>query len=273
MDTGKLTNLAELILQNREALLAEWRQDVCALPAAQHLDIPTLNDEIPQLLEKLAEELKRNSDTIDAETNALSTEHGLLRWQADFDVTEVVAEYNVLRTCVRNLGERNGLVLTGRAARIVNALLDDAIAKAIKAFETMMTIELRHQHQEHIAFMLHDLRTPLDAIHLATLLLDRELAPNVRNEAVESAFSVLRGNADRMGERVRYVLHQRSGIGKALQGEFTMLNLHDYVMKAIRDLGPLAKQAQIKVANNVPTDTPDIRELAMNQLEFRRGGA
>ncbi|HKE57329.1 MAG TPA: sensor histidine kinase [Pyrinomonadaceae bacterium] len=282
MDTGKLTNLAELILQNREALLAEWRQDVCALPAAQHLDIPTLNDEIPQLLEKLAEELKRNSDTIDAETNALSTEHGLLRWQADFDVTEVVAEYNVLRTCVRNLGERNGLVLTGRAARIVNALLDDAIAKAIKAFETMMTIELRHQHQEHIAFMLHDLRTPLDAIHLATLLLDRELAPNVRSEAVESAFSVLRGNADRMGERVRYVLHQRSGIGKALQGEFTMLNLHDYVMKAIRDLGPLAKQAQIKVANNVPSDIEIysdaqllaqlLQNLLSNALKFTNKG-
>jgi hypothetical protein len=37
------------------------------------------------LLAKLAEELKRNAEIIDAGTNAISTEHGLLRWQADFD--------------------------------------------------------------------------------------------------------------------------------------------------------------------------------------------
>lgn len=46
MNKDKLIELAELILRNREAVLAQWRQQVCALPAAQHLDAPTLNDEI-----------------------------------------------------------------------------------------------------------------------------------------------------------------------------------------------------------------------------------
>jgi hypothetical protein len=224
MNKDKLGELAELILRNREAVLAQWRQQVCALPAAQHLDAPTLNDEIPQLVEKLAEELKRNSEIIDAETNAISTEHGLLRWQADFDVTEVVSEYNILRRGLHDLGEDNGLVLSGRAGRIVNSLIDDAIGKAIKAFETMMTIELRHQHEEHIAFVLHDLRTPLDAVHLATALLEREI-PSVSNPAMESAVSVLRGNTDRMSDRVRYILHRTSRIGTATKREFTILNL------------------------------------------------
>ncbi len=271
MNKHRLTEFAELILRNREEVLAEWRRQVCALPAAQHLDAPTLNDEIPQLVEKLAEELKRNSEIIDAETNAISTEHGLLRWQADFDVTEVVSEYNILRKCLHNLGEDNGLVLSGRAGEIVNSLIDDAIGKAIKAFETMMTIQLRHQHEEHIAFMLHDLRTPLDAIHLATALLEREV-PSVSNAAMESAVSVLRGNADRMSNRVRYVLHKSSTIGTATKGEFTTLNLRDHVARAIHDLAPLANHADINITNEVPSDVeiysaPDLlTQLIQNLL-------
>ena len=281
MHKDRLSEFAQLILRNREMLLADWRRQVCALPAAQHLDAPTLDDEIPQLLEKLAEELKRNSEIIDAETNAISTEHGLLRWQADFDVTEVVSEYNILRKCLHNLGEDNGLVLSGRTGEIVNSLLDDAIAKAIKAFETMMTIELRHQHEEHIAFMLHDLRTPLDAIHLATALLEREV-PSVSNSAMESAVSVLRGNADRMSNRVRYVLHKTSRIGTATKGEFTTLNLRDHVGRAVHDLAPLANHAEINVNNEVPSDVqiysaPDlltqvIQNLLSNALKFSTKG-
>lgn len=234
-----------------------------------------------QLVEKLAEELKRNSEIIDAETNAISTEHGLLRWQADFDVTEVVAEYNILRKCLHDLGEDNGLVLSGRAGRIVNTLIDDAIGKAIKAFETMMTIELRHQHEEHIAFMLHDLRTPLDAIHLATALLEREL-PSVSNPAMESAVSVLRGNTDRMSNRVRYVLYRSSGIGTATKREFTILNVRDHVARAIHDLAPLANHSEISVINEVPAgvqiySAPDlltqlIQNLLSNALKFTSKG-
>ena len=281
MHKDSLSEFAELILRNREVLLANWRRQVCALPAAQHLDAPTLDDEIPQLLEKLAEELKRNSEIIDAETNAISTEHGLLRWQADFDVTEVVSEYNILRKCLHNLGEDNDLVLSGRTGEIVNSLLDDAIAKAIKAFETMMTIQLRHQHEEHIAFMLHDLRTPLDAIHLATALLEREV-PSVSNSAMESAVSVLRGNADRMSNRVRYVLHKTSRIGTATKADFTTLNLRDHVAQAIHDLAPLAKHAEINVINEVPSEvqiysapellTQLIQNLLSNALKFTTKG-
>src|SRR5688572_5926840 len=52
-----LTKLAALIRRDREELLARWRHEVQALPSAQHLDAPTLDDHIPALLEELAEAL------------------------------------------------------------------------------------------------------------------------------------------------------------------------------------------------------------------------
>jgi two-component system, OmpR family, phosphate regulon sensor histidine kinase PhoR len=49
-----LDDLAQLIESGPDALLAEWRMQVRALPAARNLDAPTLNDHIPSLLAELA---------------------------------------------------------------------------------------------------------------------------------------------------------------------------------------------------------------------------
>ena len=49
---NNLDELAVLIINQREALLLAWRQQVRQLPSAQHLDTPTLNDHIPGLLDE-----------------------------------------------------------------------------------------------------------------------------------------------------------------------------------------------------------------------------
>jgi len=254
MPTENLQRLAALINDRRDELLADWRTQVRRLPGAADLDAPTINDEVPQLLDSLAEELIRASEETDAAVRAVSAEHGLLRWQAGFDVTEVVAEYNILRCCLQELAERNGLMLFGKAARIVNTVFDEAVGRAVKAFETMMTIELRHRHEEHIAFMLHDLRTPLEALSLATTLLDRSLQSDAKNPPVESALSVLRGNIDRLNDRIRNALQGTKGIGRTFEPQFTMLNLRQQVDKMIYDLGPIAQHSQTKIINEVPAD-------------------
>ena len=117
-------------------------------------------------MDGLAEALMRGQETADHQADTISAEHGLLRWQAGFDVTEVVAEYNILRDCLQDAAEHKGLVLSGKVLHIVNAVFDEAVGSAVKAFETMMTIQLQHRHAEKVAFILHDLRTPLDALPL-----------------------------------------------------------------------------------------------------------
>ena len=236
MPKENLQRLAALINDRRDELLADWRTQVKRLPGAADLDAPTINDEVPQLLDSLAEELVRGSEEADTEVKATSAEHGLLRWQAGFDVTEVVAEYNILRICLHELAERNGLMPDGKAARIVNTVFDEAVGRAVKAFETMMTIELRHRHEEHLAFVLHDLRTPLEALSLAATLLDRSLQLDAKNLPAESALSVLRGNIDRLNDRIRNVLQGAKGLGRTFEPQFIMLNLRQQVEKMIHGL-------------------------------------
>ena len=282
MSEENLPKLASLIRDRREELLADWRRDVRQLPGAKDLDTPTINDEVPQLLDSLADELVRGSEERDAQVSAISAEHGLLRWQAGFDVTEVVAEYNILRCSLQELAERNGLLLTGKAGRIVNTIFDQAVGRAVKAFETMMTIELRHRHEEHIAFVLHDLRTPLEAMSLATTLLDRSLNPKVRGGAVDSGLAVLRGNIDRMDDRVRTVLQGAKGLGRVFEPQFNLLNLRKQVEELIRDLGPIADLSETRITNEVPDDVEVysearllaqiIQNLISNALKFTPQG-
>jgi len=249
MATEDLHQLVALIKTQSADLLRRWRAQVRQLPGAANLDTPTINDEVPQLLDNLAEELRDANE--DREPNAISAEHGLLRWQAGFDVTEVVAEYNILRQCLQDAAEREGMTLSGKTLHIINRVFDDAIGKAVKAFETMMTIELQHRHDEHLAFLLHDLRTPLEALSLATTLLERSLPADYRSSGIDSALSVLRGNIKRLSQRVRHVLSTASGLGRSFRPQFTMLNLRGQVENVVRSLEPLAVSAGTTVRNEI----------------------
>jgi signal transduction histidine kinase len=249
MANQNVSRLVSLIKTQREALLGRWREQVRDLPGAAGLDTPTINDEVPQLLDNLAEALDIGDE--DRETNAISAEHGLLRWQAGFDVTEVVSEYNILRQCVQDAAESEGIALIGKTLHVINKVFDEAIGKAVKGFETMMTIELQHRHDEHLAFVLHDLRTPLEALSLATTLLERSLAADARNSGIDSALSVLRGNINRLSQRVRLVLSTASGIGRSFHPQFTLLNLHAQVEKVARDFEPLAASAGTVLVNQI----------------------
>jgi two-component system, OmpR family, phosphate regulon sensor histidine kinase PhoR len=280
MHNENLNRLAALMRDGREELLTTWREEVYRLPGAEGLDAPTINDQVPQLLDSLAEALVRNEKVTAAQNDAISAEHGLLRWQAGFDVTEVVAEYNILRGCVQSAAERDGIILSGKTIHIVNGVLDQALGRAVKGFETMMTIELQHRHEEHIGFVLHDLRTPLEAMSLATTLLEHSL--EARSDSVNSALSVLHGNINRLSDRVRQVMGAVVGLGRAFKPEFSRLNLRGQVDQVIHDLDPLAGSAGTTVSNDVPADieiysdarllSQIIQNLLSNALKFTPHG-
>lgn len=282
MPEQNLQRLAALIRDGREEILAIWRERVRDLPGAKNLDTPTIYDQVPQLLDSLVDKLLQAEAATDAQTQAISAEHGLLRWQVGFDVAEVVAEYNILRDCLQATAEDAGFFLSGKALEILNSVFDEAVGRAVKAFETMMAIELSHRHEEHIAFVLHDLRTPLEALSLAATLLERSLEANARSNNVNYALSVLRGNINRLSERVRQVLRRETGLGKTFQPEFTFINLRGQVEGMIHDLDPLATATETRVSNDVPADieihsdaqllAQIIQNLLSNALKFTSHG-
>src|ERR1044071_7487163 len=145
MPNRDLDRLAALIRREHAAVLANWREQVRALPSAQHLDAPTLNDHLPTLIDELAAALQARSDeTIpEALSEASPPVHGMQRVQDGYDIEEVVAEYNILRGCIHDLAQGNGLVLQGAPFHIVNRVLDQAIGLALQTYATQRALEVQ----------------------------------------------------------------------------------------------------------------------------------
>ena len=258
MSIQNLDRLAALIVSEREVLLASWREQVRQLPSAKHLDVPTLNDHVPALLDELATALENVDDqTIpEALIEGSPPIHGLERYEHGFDIVEVVSEYNILRGCIHDLAENNGLSLSGQAFHILNRVFDEAIGLAIQTFATQQALEVQRRRDEYLAFVTHDLRTPLNAIALATRILELETATGRTGTDAERILSMLRRNVRHLESLIEKVLkesaHVQTEMGMRL--ECRTFELWPLVETVIQDVRPVADTAGTKVFNRIPPD-------------------
>ena len=253
-----LERLAALILRERDGLLAAWRLQVRALPSAQHLDTPTLDDHVPQLIVELATALQAGSEeTIpEALSEGSPPAHGMQRVKDGYDIEEMVAEYNILRGCIHDLAEANGLILQGKPFRILNRVLDGAIGRAVQTFAAQRALEVRQRRDEHLAFVAHDLRTPLNAISLATSVLERTLPLQGTGTEYAQMFKTLRRNVQHLDKLVGKVIEDNTNILSELgiKLERREFDLWPLVESLVHDLEPVAHPTHTRLINKVPDD-------------------
>ena len=184
MITENLNYLSLLIKKESNALLAAWRDKIKELPDAKHLDISTLNDHIPDLIEELSYELSiHNTDKTLADALKKSPiSHGLDRLRIGFDVGEVVAEYNALRYVILDLVQKNISKIEGPEIHTINRVIDKSIALAVKTYSDRKALDITHQRAEHLSFVDHDLKTPLASIGIATFLLNKSLHKGIQDK-------------------------------------------------------------------------------------------
>ena len=258
MTINDLDKLAELVKQERHALLSRWRQQVRQLPSARQLDIPTLNDHIPGLLDELATALQSHSDqTIpEALSEDSSPAHGLQRVQDAFDIEEVVAEYNILRGCIHDLADENGLNLQGKPFHIINLVFDHAIGVALQTYATQRALEVQRRRAEYLAFVAHDLRTPLNAISLAGRVLELTLPERGNSAETAQMLKALRRNVQQLETLVGKVLEENTNLQTeiGIKLERREFDLWPLVEALIHDLHPVAGTASTQLINKVPDD-------------------
>ena len=257
MPPDELRQLALLIRREIEHLLSKWRRAVRELPSASHLDVPTLNDHLPSLLEELAGALETQSDESIAQalSEGSPPAHGWQRLQDGFDIVEVVAEYNILRGCIHNLAEANGFSLQGKAFHIINRVLDSAIGLAVESYAAAQARQVQQRREEYLAFVAHDLRTPLNALALAARVLDVTLAPGSSTENIRMLKSLHR-NIRQLEGLVAKVLDENSNLqaeaGVKLERRF--LDLWPLIEGLVRDIHPVAGTGGTTLVNEVPED-------------------
>ena len=253
-----LDKLAALIQRERDGLLSRWRQQVRALPSAQHLDTLTLDDHVPQLIIEMAAALQAGSEeTIpEALSDGSPPAHGMQRVKDGYDIEEMVAEYNILRGCIHDLAEANGLTLQGKPFHILNRVLDGAIGMAVQTFAAQRALEVRQRRDEHLAFVAHDLRTPLNAISLATSVLERTLPSQSTGTEYAQMFRTLRRNVQHLDKLVGKVIEENTKLlsDSGIKLERRAFDLWPLVEYLVHDLEPVAHPAHARLINKVPDD-------------------
>lgn len=273
-ETGEeVARLGALVRSERNALLDAWRTRVRELPSAANLDTPTLNDHIPGLIEELASALRSGTEQTIAEALVEGTPpaHGVQRYEDGFDIEEVVAEYNILRACVHDLADADGLRLQGEPFHVLNRVLDGAIGAAVQAYAAHRAREVKQRREEYLAFVAHDLRTPLNAVALAVNFLEK--APPERTTRLESdaLWKILRRNVSQLEGMVGRILRENVSFEAeaGLRIEQRPIDLWAFVESVCLDMAPVADAGRVRLLNSVPDDLRIFADASMCRRVFQ----
>ena len=249
-----VAELAQIFSASREEIIAEWRVQAGELLRELKLDKPTLTDHLPDLIAEITRDLARgrHASIADEQTRGSPPVHGVQRFHDGLDVGEVVAEYNLLRVAFITTAERHGLYVVGEVARIINQRIDEGVRMAVTSFAAQQAIIRKEQENEHLAFIAHDLRTPLNAV---SLLIDELKFEREAKGGSKEIFEILRRNLQRLEDLIKRVLDtkvQPSGAGTSFHPELRTFELWPLVQRLIIDLDSVSSQHEIVVVNKIP---------------------
>jgi len=137
--------LAAFISERHERILLDWEKAVRrdqTVPSAEKLTHRQLTDHIPELLTSLSLTLSEAYDQkLAGDVTYTAAMHGQIRWQQDYDVTELLREIGHLRTALihqlsefqmlrPDFGDAPGEVAT----TIVHSYLDKLMRRSVEQF-------------------------------------------------------------------------------------------------------------------------------------------
>ncbi len=196
---------------------------------------------------------------------ATSQIHGIERFAAGFDITKVVAEYNFLRDVILHIAEEEELSLSAREHRRINEIIDGAVANAVDTFAIQQAVKLQSRREEQVAFLVHDVRSPLNSIALTTALLAEDCMG--RDPDTDEMILTLQRSVQRIESLLHNVLQsQRNlGPGNELLPQRKEIDLWSLVERLLQEFAPVAADAGVVLRNAVPrllTIDADTEQLA-----------
>lgn len=218
--------LAEFILRDMEAILAEWEAFArTLLPAAEGMTSLALRDDAPRILEAVAHDLstpqsreeqseksKGRAPKIAGAPETAAQSHAVLRARGGFDIKQLVAEYRALRASVLRLWIDACTLDQPGAEDIIrfNEAIDQAIAESVAHFDA----HVERARNLMLGMLGHDMRNPLTAILATASYL---AALNAGAEVSAAASRLIRSGASMRVLLDDLVLFNRTKLGLGIR--------------------------------------------------------
>ena len=200
-----------------------------ALPQAEQLTFTQLRDDLPIVMEQVAHALESERPGAVAKLEQISPRHGETRFHQNFNLDEVLIEYNLLRNVVaEEVIARLGRGMTADEAVVLNTTIDISVRQGASAFIEHQTRQLKaatEAQSKYLSFLSHDLRGELNGVFLMIEVLRRELVKEPKfAESLEDLDMMRRSIFQTIGTMDRFLHAERFRKGK-VQVQPTDVNL------------------------------------------------
>lgn len=181
-------DFSQVLAEKKDTILKIWvaavRKDR-RIESADDLSYTAIKDHIPDVLQAMVTVLSKSQENdLESIVNA-SFQHGAIRAAQGFDPVEIAREYHLLRTVIFDTVQPDLLKGTPieiiRSMRLIDAIVDEAIARCFKSYVEERLRELQQLHsslalhneeltrlinanQEYLSQLAHELKHPLTSI-------------------------------------------------------------------------------------------------------------
>jgi signal transduction histidine kinase len=276
-----MIHLSTLLADRRVEILERWTQRIGREHVDKELSRGELWDHLPHFFDEVLAALRteEGSSAEAAATNgsAASVEHGTQRLRVGFDLAAVIREYEILTECILDEVEAIGGSISTRAFRRVQALLNAGRAQAVVAYIDRRDAEMTQATSQHVAFIAHELRSPLMSAFLAVTALRRSERSEDR-----WALDVLTRNLNALRDLIDQVLTADRLAGQIpLRRE--LFDLRALLEQVTADAQIAAQRRQVDIALEAPAALPfngeqrlllsAIGNVLGNAVKFTREGS
>ncbi|WP_449420040.1 sensor histidine kinase [Phormidium nigroviride] len=295
-----MLDCSKLLADKTEAILTNWveavRQDR-HIESADTLPHSAVKDHIPHVLVAMATVLSKTQESEIGLIVSASLEHGLLRAEQGYDPSEVAQEYRLLRQVIFTHLEPELLTTSVpevmRTMRLIDAVLDEAIAQCFKSYvderlrelqqiQSQLTLtnqelnRLANANQETLAHLAHELKTPLNSIigYSELFLRKEKRETEVRDTRpqIEHIERVLRN-----GRQLLRLVNDALELSRAEAGQIKLrlipINIISTINTVIETMQPLADDKGLKlilkndsVPDKIITDPHRFQQILTNLI-------
>jgi signal transduction histidine kinase len=163
--------LTEMLAAHRERVMSTWVTLVQGTITPESMPTIELVDHLPKFLDEVIAALRAEAgDPVapgapgagdPSETGETARGHGEQRLRLGFSLDAVVREYGALRDAIVATALELGAQPTFSELQCVFSSTISGIARAVSEYARQRDAEQQRLHNEHIAFIAHELRNPL----------------------------------------------------------------------------------------------------------------
>ena len=279
-----MTDFSQLLIEKSDTIVDHWveavRQDR-EIESALEVSYKGLRDSIPRVLKALATVLSQSQDNDVKSLVEASLEHGVVRAEQGYEPTEIAREYSLLRWVIFSSLEAELLKASPaeimKAVRIIDAVVDEAIARCFKSYTEarlnelkQLQSQLRLTNQEltrlvraskdNFFHLAHELKTPLAAIIGYS---DLFLRQQRNNAEVKAAFHNLEHieKVLRSGRQLLHLINDALEISRYEEGKMKLQlartdvrTLIDNTLEMVLPLASVKNLQMIADCDQAPTE-------------------